>query len=306
MTGAPVPAGADAVVMVERSREAGKGSVELLEKPRKWQNIRFKGENIKKGAVVVRKGALLRPVETAILASVGKTSVRVMKKPSVAVLSTGDEIVEPGLKPPAGKLRNSNGPLLTALLARAGLPALYLGIAKDTKRSLRAKINKGLDADVLLLSGGVSMGDRDLVPEVLGELGVRKVFHTMAVRPGKPVFFGTHGRRLVFGVPGHPVSNFICFHESITPALHALAGRTWRPPYREALLAADFRKKRNLRYCAPALTAEKEGRLVTTPLAGYKGSSDIAELHRANSHAILDRGTDVVKKGTAVKVSIWR
>jgi molybdopterin molybdotransferase len=225
MTGAPMPAGADAVVQVERTQPEQDGRVHI-DDPRlqPGQNILRRGREMHSGEVVVRRGSRLRPQELGVLATVGRTAALVVPAPKVAIAVTGDEIVEASQKPGPSQIRNGNGPTLLAQAARAGGVPRYLGIARDNVDSLRSLIEDGLQSPVLVLSGGVSAGKLDLVPGVLQYLGVKPHFHHVSLKPGKPVFFGTRGATLVFGLPGNPVSAFVCFELFVRPAIRVLRG----------------------------------------------------------------------------------
>jgi molybdopterin molybdotransferase len=265
MTGAPVPAGADAVVPLERSQMLDGQQVQLDDRTSvPGGNILTRGREMARGQLVLRAGTVLRPQVFGLLASVGRTAVRIHPQPTVAVMTTGDEVVEANQTPGPGQIRNSNGPMLVAQVSRAGGLPRYLGIGRDTVQSLRPLVAEGLRADVLVLSGGVSAGRLDLVPGVLQELGVQAHFHKVEMKPGKPVFFGARAgeampasecealRRkdepgvvssleevmtarsrsaparnspcLVFGLPGNPVSSLVCFELFVRPALRCLLG----------------------------------------------------------------------------------
>ena len=224
MTGAPLPEGADAVVMVEETERAG-ARVKVLEAVRRGENVGQVGEDVRKGDLVLEKGIILGPAEIGMLAALGHATVWVTRPPRVAVISTGDEIVEPGGKAEPGQIRNSNGPALQAASLQAGAAAAYLGIARDRRSSLERKIGKAKKADILVLSGGVSVGDYDLVKDELRDAGVRPVFWQVRIKPGKPVFFGTRGRLLVFGLPGNPTSAIVTFHLFVRPAIDRMLGR---------------------------------------------------------------------------------
>ena len=224
MTGAPMPKGADAVVMVEETSKAG-DAVKILRPVRPGDNVGEAGEDLKKGDLILEKGDLIGPAETGMLAALGHAPAWVARRPKVAVIATGDEIVEPGRKKRPGQIRNSNGPALLAAALQAGAAASYLGIARDRDPSLRRKIRKAVEADILVLSGGVSVGDYDLVKDGLRGLGVRPVFWQVRIKPGKPVFFGVHGRQLVFGLPGNPTSAMVTFHLFVRPAIDRMLGR---------------------------------------------------------------------------------
>ena len=223
MTGAPLPGGADAVVMVEDTGPLDGGRAVLVKRALSpGANVCHKGEDTKRGEKVLSAGCAIGAPEVAVLASIGVSEVGVARRPEVGVLSTGNEIVEPGTPLAPGMIRNSNGSMLSALARFAGGNVEYLGIAGDDVEHLRRSLGKGLGKDILLVSGGVSMGDYDLVPRVLGELGVEVLFHKVRVKPGKPLLFGRRGRCLVFGIPGNPVSSFVVFHLFVKPAFGRL------------------------------------------------------------------------------------
>jgi molybdopterin molybdotransferase len=236
MTGAPLPAGADAVVMVEDT-ESRDRAVRVRREVRPGDNIGLAGEDLKKGEIALERGTLIGPAETAVLAAAGLASVPVTRRPKLAVIATGDEIVEAGDPKRLGQIRNSNGPALTAMAAEAGADARYLGIARDRKASLAAKLARARGADVLVLSGGVSVGDYDLVKDGLEASGVKPVFWQVRIKPGKPVFFGRRGRQLVFGLPGNPTSSLVTFLLFVRPALDRMLGRAMTgPPSATAVL----------------------------------------------------------------------
>ena len=235
MTGAPIPPGADTVVMIERSEivsdRGGRDMVLLRDANiRAGRNILGRGSAMRAGEVVLRREARLRPVEIGLLAEIGRTQVEVVPRPTVAILPTGNELVEPDEQPSPGQIRNSNGPMLAAVVRQAGAEPIALAVARDDETDLRQKISAGLAADVLLLSGGVSAGVLDLVPKVLVELGAEEVFHKVSVKPGKPLWFGVARRdgreTLIFGLPGNPVSTFVCFELFVRPAIEGLSGRS--------------------------------------------------------------------------------
>lgn len=225
MTGAPLPKGADAVVMVEDTEKAG-GRVKVRLAVRPTDNTGQAGEDLRKGELVLEQGAVIGPAETGLLAAAGLARVPVIRRPKVAVIATGDEIVEPGERKAAGQIRNSNGPALMAMALRAGADARYLGIARDRRSSLRAKLARAKGADILILSGGVSVGDYDLVRDELRTAGVMPVFWQVRIKPGKPVFFGRRGSQIVFGLPGNPASALVTFLLFVQPAIERLLGRT--------------------------------------------------------------------------------
>ena len=225
-TGAPVPAGADAVVMKERCERLAPDRVRVNDptlQPSK--SILPRGTEMKVGDVVIPAGSVITPVTLGLLAAVGRTTVQVIPRPKLAVLATGDELVEAEVKPTGSRIRNTNGPMLCGQVARAGGVPTYLGIARDDEAALAAMVRDGLAAnDVLILAGGVSAGKFDFVPSVLASLGVQTHFHHVRMKPGKPLLFGTLGSKLVFGLPGNPMSAFIGFELFVRPAIRQLMG----------------------------------------------------------------------------------
>jgi molybdopterin molybdotransferase len=220
----------------------------------------------------------------------------------VAVLPTGDELVEVDQAPGPGQVRNSNGPMLLAQVARAGGQPRYLGIAKDTLDSLRSLIEEGLRSEVLVLSGGVSAGKLDLVPQVLREVGVTAHLHKVEMKPGKPVFFGTRGDTLVFGLPGNPVSSLVCFELFLRPALRRLGGHADAGPSTvHAALAEDFSYRSDRPTYHPAfLTLGPQGwRVAPVP---WFGSADLRALTRANALLVLPAGGHAHQAGQVFPV----
>jgi molybdopterin molybdotransferase len=302
MTGAPIPGGVDAVVMIERTT-LDQDRVTIEDKPPKpGQHILPRGREIRTGEIILKSGCCLRPQEFGLLAAVGKTSVRVQPLPRVAVLPTGDEIVDPGVKPGPGQIRNSNGPMLAAQVHRAGGVPRLLGIARDTVDSLRSFIQKGLQADVLILSGGVSAGKLDLVPGVLEELGVKARFHKVLMKPGKPVFFGSRGSTLVFGLPGNPVSSLVCFELFVRPALRRLQNHAEPlPPLWRIPLGRDFAYKTDRPTYHPACVQWLEGQCQLT-LFPWFGSPDLRGLTGANALAVIAPGEHQFRSGQMLDV----
>lgn len=304
MTGAPVPAGADAVVQVERTRMVEDQRVAIeQDSVRPELNIVRRGREMRLGQVALPAGTKLRPQDLGILATVGRASVQVYPPPRVAVLSTGDEIVDASQKPGPGQIRNGNGPMLAAQAARAGGKPVVQGIARDSREDLRALMDKGLQQDVLVLSGGVSAGKLDLVPDVLGELGVRPAFHKVEMKPGKPAFFGSRGATLVFGLPGNPVSAFVCFELFVRPAIRRLRNEPSPcPSIVRALLDSEFSYRTDRPTYYPArLTEQEEGRRQVVPVA-WSGSGDLLPLTQANALMIIPRGEQRYSAGQALEV----
>jgi molybdopterin molybdotransferase len=310
MTGAPVPAGADAVVPVELSQMMPDSTVRLnAEQVRPGMNVLPLGQEMRKGDVVLATGAVLRPQEVGILATVGRTTVQVIPAPTVCVLSTGDEVVEPSRTPGPGQIRNGNGPMLVAQVQQAGGLPRFLGIARDEPEHLRSLITEGLETDVLVLSGGVSAGKLDLVPGTLQELGVKAQFHKVKMKPGKPLLFGTRprahgGETLVFGLPGNPVSSLVCFELFVRPALRALRGdRAPGPHTLQAQLTEDFSYRTDRPTYHPArIEAALEDRGWTVRAVPWFGSADLRALARANALLIVPPGDHQYRSGQGATV----
>jgi molybdopterin molybdotransferase len=303
MTGAPVPDGADAVVVVERTTSRDDGSVQVEDRaPRTGQNILRRASEMRRGDTVLSAGAVLRPQEFGLLAAVGHTDALVVPAPRVAILSTGDEVVDAPASPGPGQIRNSNGPMLVAQAARAGGVPQYLGIAADRPDSLRPLIEEGLRSDVLVLSGGVSAGKLDLVPAMLAELGVTAHLHKVNMKPGKPAFFGSRGEVLVFGLPGNPVSALVCFELFVRPALRRLAGHADASPRMvNAVLAEDYTYRTDRPTYHPArVEAEESGLRVR--VVPWLGSADLRGLAAANAFVLLSAGDGVYRAGQLLPV----
>ncbi|MFL5341497.1 MAG: gephyrin-like molybdotransferase Glp [Gemmataceae bacterium] len=288
MTGAPIPAGADAVVQIEHTRGGPDGRVEIRTKqPQPGQNILARAREMKRGELVLQAGSILGPQHLGLLATVGRTSARVISVPTAALLATGDELVDAIEFPGPAGLRNSNGPMLAAQTVRAGATPLSLGIARDQVDVLRAMIQTGLQASVLVLSGGVSAGKRDLVPRVLQELGVEPHFHKVAMKPGKPLFFGTRGDTLVFGLPGNPVASFCTFELFVRPAIRRLAGCAEPgPKWMTASLLEDLTYATDRPTYHPAVLTNADGvnRVRAVP---WFGSPDLRALSQANALLLI-------------------
>ena len=302
MTGAPLPEGLDSVVKVEDTEPLQGGRVKFFDKITEGQNICYRGEDVRKDDIVLGKGARIRGPEIAALASVGKFRPRVYKKPAIGIISTGKELVEPSVQPAVGKIRNSNGPMLTSLAASLGCDAEYLGIADDDENVLRRFIQKGFQKDVLLLSGGVSMGDYDLVPDVLKNEGAQIIFHKVFIKPGKPLLFAKKGKCCIFGVPGNPVSNFTTFYMFVKPAIYKMMGREdFEPDFVNGILTGDFKNTSGRPYIAPSNCSMVEGRYHVTPHL-LNGSADITGCANTNCLLMMGKGFSEIKKGERAKI----
>jgi molybdopterin molybdotransferase len=313
MTGAPIPAGCDAVVMVEQTRVVpsakndGSQYVEVSgARLKPGQNILRRGAAMRAGDVVLSVGHVIRPAEVGLLCEVGRADVLAVRRPTVAVLPTGNEIIPHTAMPRGGQIRNTNGPMLAAAVERAGGEPRDLGVARDEPGELRWLVGRGLEADVLLLSGGVSAGILDLVPQALAELGVRQVFHKVQFKPGKPLWFGVFesgGRnRLVFGLPGNPVSSLVCFEMFVRPAIGRLAGRAHADMRRgQGVLTSEFAHRGDRPTYHPARLTEGEGRTAIQPLA-WQGSADLRGLAEANGLVHFPPGERLHQPGDELPV----
>ncbi|GMR04923.1 MAG: molybdopterin molybdotransferase MoeA [Thermodesulfobacteriota bacterium] len=301
MTGAPVPDGADAVVMVEKTEARGE-TVLVFEAIRPGANVRKSGEDFASGDMVIREGTVIRPAEVLMLATTGKAAVCVKKRPVAAVLSTGDELVDIETVPSPGKITNSNGYGLCALVKDSGAEAVNLGIAPDTRQGLMDKLTEAVKYDCIITSGGVSVGDYDFVKDVLKEMGSEMRFWKVAMKPGKPLAFGVIGGRPAFGLPGNPISSMVAFEQFVRPALLKMAGR--KDIYRRtfpAILTAPIKKKPGrVNFLRGSLTITDEGFLVK-PLEG-QGSGMISTMVQANAFIIAPEGVSALEEGEVVHV----
>ncbi len=301
MTGAAVPPGADAVVMIEFAFRDG-DAVTFQHETLTGQNIVPRGSEAHAGDVALHPGLRMGFAELAIAAQVGAAQLLCARKPRVAILSTGDEVVPIGETPGPFHVRNSNSISLAAQVLLAGGEPVVLGNALDRSDDLGAKIEQGLREDVLVLSGGVSMGRYDLVESVLQAMGAEFFFDTVAVRPGKPTVFARCGDTLVFGLPGNPVSTMVTFLLFVVPALDVLSGAPARPlPLLEATLAEPVKEKPGLTHFLPARLEWRGESAAVRPLR-WQGSGDIAALSRANCFLVVPADRQDIAEGERVSV----
>jgi len=285
-TGAPVPVGADAVVMLEYTQARGE-LVEILRAVSLWENIVQQGNEAPTGARVLSRGRRLGPGELGLLASVGRARVTVYRQPVVAIVPTGDEVLPVEQQPKWFQIRNSNAVSLSAQVAAAGGVPRQLGIAPDLKDPLRELIQEGLCSDLLVLSGGVSVGKYDLVEEALREFGAEFYFQGVAMRPGKPLVFGRACGKFFFGLPGNPVSTFVTFELFVRPAIGLLGGATFEPPvFLRARLAKPLRQKTGLTVFMPAEVRVQSGEPMVE-LVGWQGSGDLVGAAAANCFLVV-------------------
>lgn len=310
MTGAAVPDDADAVVKIEDTESDDPAKhVNILHAVRFYENIARRGEDTATGSVVLSAGQGLSGPALAVAAGVGRAKLKVYPQPEIALLQTGGELIEPGNPVEDNQIYNSNGTLLAGLINDNHIGSVrYLGISPDDRETLAAAIREGLQSRVMLLTGGVSMGDFDYVPQVLESCGVKLHLHGVAIKPGKPLLFGSTARgSFVFGLPGNPVSVMVCFEEFVVPLLRRLAG------WREGILHADLsttvtetvRKKPGRVFYCSARLSWRDGELLARPVFGH-GSGDYTAAAYANGTMIIPGETTVVKAGEKAAVHLWQ
>lgn len=304
MTGAAVPEGANAVVKFEETEASASARVKILKSVSKGNNISRCGEDMKIGQVVLQKGMLVRPQEIGILATVGKPNVEVYPAPTVGVASTGSELVDVNSKPSSVQIRNSNGYSLAAQARRLKADVEIMGIIKDNKEDTRTVIQKGLAKDILILSGGVSMGEYDLVGDTLKDLNTHIYFEKVALRPGKPVIFGKKDNTLIFALPGNPVASFVTFELFIHPVIRKMMGfTTLQRTTLKALLETDVPVKRKRREYRPAFLRLQNDTWTVSPVE-WHGSADLLATTRANCLLIIREDAEKLTKGQPVNVVV--
>ena len=303
MTGAPVPPGADAVVMVEHTARQGTRA-QIAKGVNPGENVVTRGAEARQGSLLLDKGILLNEAAIALAASVGKVRLEVYKRPQVAVITTGDEIVDLETVPGPTQIRNSNSYSLAVQIRKAGGHSVLLPIAPDERQRLREIIEQGLQSNLLLLTGGVSMGRYDLVEQVLAELGAEFFFTGAKIQPGRPVVFGQvpNEHKYFFGLPGNPISTMVTFELFARPMLEALAGMSPRKlMFVHARLKSEIRIKTGLKRFLPAvLSGEFENSEVE--LVAWQGSGDIAAVARANCYAVIPPDRDRIAASEWVAV----
>lgn len=302
-TGGELPSGLDAVVMVERSEREG-DLVHLLDTPRPRQHVCERGEDLREGDLVLARGHRLDAACLSVLASVGCEPVPVVRRPRVAIITTGDELVPPSEFPGPGQIREGNTLHLAAMARAAGAEVVRSGVVRDDERDLAETFAELLEeVDVLITTGGVSMGKYDLVGDALEACGVEQVFHKVAIKPGKPVWFGCKGDRLVFGLPGNPVSCLVGHEVFVRPALSRLCGEreeAWTPPLRLARWAGKPTKANDREQNIPVSVTQAADGVDELDLVRWKSSADIVGLSRADGLVVVPPGV-VLSAGDQVR-----
>lgn len=308
MTGAPVPDGADSVVMIEQTSSDDPNRVTInVDSLTAGKHMMLKATSLAVGKTVFEKGHRVRPTDVGLLAEVGAHEVQVQKQPKVAILPTGDELVESTQVPGLGQIRNSNGPMLVAMTNALGLTVNDLGIGRDNETELQSAIEKGLESDLLILSGGVSAGVLDLVPGILNKLSVQQVFHKVAVKPGKPIWFGVLDRgdakTYVFGLPGNPVSSLVGYRLFVRTAINMMQNHpSPEPRMSKAQLAVEHQVRGNRPTYWPGRWSDSATETrIAEPLV-WQGSSDLRALGQAELLIYLEFEPSVHPAGEVVSI----
>jgi molybdopterin molybdotransferase len=301
MTGAPVPEGADFVIQVELSEMVSDQIVKFNGHPR--NNIIPTAEDVSVGDVVLEKGQKIDARHIAVLASVGCSDLLVFTQPIVGIISTGDEIVEPNIKPNPSQIRNSNGHQLVAQVIQSHAEAKYFGIVKDDYQATYNAIKKGIETcDILLLTGGVSMGEFDFVPQIMADLGITIMFDRVAVQPGKPTTFGKKENQIIFGLPGNPVSSFVQFEILVKPLIHKFLGGPFKKTEIKLPLGKPYKRKKSERRAYIPVSISEDSKVFTLD---YHGSAHIYALPSAIGLAIIYEGITELNEGDLVDVRLF-
>jgi molybdopterin molybdotransferase len=303
MTGAVIPEGADSVIRQEDTKKNGK-TVVIYTSAEKGTNIRFAGEDVQKGELVVNKGSAIRPADIGMLAALGKAFISVYQKPRVAIMSTGDELVDIETDPPLGKIINSNSYSLAAQVLECGGIPIMLGISKDKKIDLQKKFKTALHADVIISSGGVSVGDFDFVKNVMGEIGNAMHFWQVAMRPGKPLAFGAIESVPLFGLPGNPVSAMVSFEQFVRPSLLKMQGH--KKIFRQTAKAVcdqEVQKSAGFKHFIRAVVKKEKDQYIAST-TGAQGSGILKSMVIANALIVMGENETRIKKGSQVTIQL--
>ncbi|MBI2875487.1 MAG: molybdopterin molybdotransferase MoeA [Candidatus Tectomicrobia bacterium] len=304
MTGAPLPPGADVVVPVEDTEPAGEGQIRVFQSWKARKNVRPAGEDVRDGELVLSEGVVLEPPEIGMLASLGYREVAVTRRPEVAILATGNEIVDLGTDPGPGQIRNSNSYSLGSQVMACGGRVRLLGVAADLKAEIRARLEEGFRSDLLLTTGGVSVGDYDYVRGMFQEVGAEVRFWGVAMRPGKPLVFGQRQGKLFWGIPGNPVATMVTFEELVRPALRKMMGyREWFNPTLSAILEERLEKKAGRRYYI-RVSLRREGERILASSTGPQGSGILRSMISAHGLAVLPEEAVAMEAGERVEVRL--
>lgn len=300
MTGAPLPQGANSVIKVEKTTEQN-NVVYIKDKVKQWANVIRLGEEIRAGDIALKKGTLIRPAEIGLLASLGYPKVKVYRNPVVGLIITGDELIDIDSKLEKGKIRNSNEYTLTSLIENCGVKALSFGIIKDSRSSILKTVNKALEtADIIITSGGVSVGDYDFIEDVLIHIGAKIRFNSVGIKPGKPITFATYNKKLIFGLPGNPLSIITTFEEFVKPAIRKFMGkRELFSNEFDVVLANDFKctlGKRDFVY----VDLKKKNGVYYAYKIGIQSSNQLMNLTKCNGLIVISEEREFVSEGETV------
>jgi molybdopterin molybdotransferase len=285
--------------MVEETEEISAGMIKFTGKFRK-ENISFRGEDVKAGETVLLKGRVIKPQDIAVMAACGCTSVSVSRKPIVAVISSGSELVEPGVRPSMSQIRNTNSYQLMAQVENAGAEGRYYGIARDDEDITFSIVSKAIEeCNIVVITGGVSMGDFDFVPAVLQKADVRIIFSRVAVQPGKPTTFGIHDRALIFGLPGNPVSSFLQFELLVRPLIAQMMESEWKPLELLLPMKEKFSRKFTERMALVPVLMTDDNKVQPVE---FHGSAHIAAMSQTFGIVFLPVGKQEIEKGELVRV----
>lgn len=299
MTGAPVPEGADCVIMIEDTEMQDNTTIRFTMDTTK-PNIVPAGSDVKKGNLLISKGTLIKPQHIAILAGAGKNKVSVSVRPRIGVISTGDELVEPPFVPAASQIRNTNAWQLMAQAAKINIEVKYYGISRDHEDTLNTIIQQSVsENEITLLTGGVSKGDFDFVPQVLEKSGFKILFDSVNLQPGKPSTFAVRGNQVVFGLPGNPVSSFFQFELLVKPFIMEMMDLTEKNDFIKYEIGVDYQRKKSGRLSMVPVTIRDDGRVYPVE---YHGSAHIGALRDANGIMAVPPETVLIKQGSMTDV----
>lgn len=300
MTGAPIPVGADCVIIVENTEELAGNRIRYLKDSTK-ANITYKASDAKKGELVISKGTLIKPQHIAVLATTGKPEILVYYKPAIGIFSTGDELVEPHITPAPSQIRNSNAYQLITQVKTLGIEPVYYGIAKDQPELLHKMISKSIsENDITILTGGVSMGDYDYVPKIFDQLGLQILFDSIAMQPGRPSTFAINGSgKFCFGLPGNPVSSFLQFDLLIKPLIYRFMGHIYEPHNLFLPMGTDFERKKSEKLSLIPVKFNSKGEVFPVE---YHGSGHINALIGTDGVIFIPKGQTKLNKGDLVNV----
>ena len=303
MTGGMIPRGADAVVPIEATNSTDEESVKIMGPVKTGQHIRMAGEDVQQGEKILSEGELIGPPQIGVLASLGRTKVRVFRKPLVNILATGDELAELDEELKEGEIRNSTSYSLAAYVAQEGGMPELLGVAPDKKKRLRKRIREGLDCDILLITGGVSVGKYDFVKDILNDIGVETLFWQINIKPGRPLVFGRFKKTLVFGLPGNPVSTSVTFLQFVRPALYKMRGRTYAPVRLRGRIDHEFSKSDGKRHYLRCVAELVDGELHART-TGTQSSGAMSSMSKANALMIIPEDVTQLRRGDAVQLEL--